>query len=102
MAEWISVEDRLPEDIQSVLVTDGLEVTIGWWRSLKYEWDVSLYDPGDVVDDTVTHWQPLPSPPEQVGSRETPQSEPHDWDDSFGRTPEKKMSREELYGQDES
>ncbi len=36
------------------------------------------------------------------GQTETPQSWPHDWDDSFGRTPEKKMSREELYGQDES
>ncbi len=31
----------------------------------------------------------------------TKQSWPHDWDVSFGHTPEKKMSREELYG-DES
>jgi hypothetical protein len=64
MSEWVSVDDRLPDDIQNVLVTNGLEVTFGWWRPIRYEWCVSIFDGGDVVDDTVTHWMPLPQPPE--------------------------------------
>ena len=102
---WISVNDRLPEDGWQVLIYSkrkdyrrltvivsprrGMYIGDGDWIAVQ-DWDVRP-----------THWMPLPAPPEQVGSRETPQSWPHDWDDSFGRAPEKKMSREELYG-DES
>jgi hypothetical protein len=46
--EWISVEDRLPEEGEHILVcySDG--------------WICDQYTP---FDDGVTHWMPLPEPP---------------------------------------
>ncbi len=68
MAEWTSVEDRLPEDGRQVLVYSkrknygdftaivsprrGMYVGDGDWITLQ-DWDVKP-----------THWMPLPSPPE--------------------------------------
>lgn len=50
---WISVKDRLPEHNTYVLVTDGSEVH----RSKVWE---EFFDMGPV-----THWMPLPKPPEE-------------------------------------
>lgn len=60
--EWISVKDRLPEKKQRVIVRcRTVGTTVGWilWR----EW---LTDLGKGCSE-VTHWMPLPEPPEDRG-----------------------------------
>lgn len=59
-AEWISVKDRLPENGKCVLlysesggVAEGA-LSMGFFR--QWRWNCKL--------DDVTHWIPLPSPPE--------------------------------------
>lgn len=81
---WISVEDRLPEEGDVVLViaarfvlTDGVTA---WSQKLEYidrDWRavVTFHDvkgspihhqPGPVVvAQEITHWMPLPEPPKE-------------------------------------
>ena len=78
--KWISVEDRLPEEDGSYLVTtnrfgnrqginiccfakDGETVDEYDLAGQKYVW--CLYDSeyGYVSTDSVTHWMPIPQPP---------------------------------------
>ena len=56
---WISVEERLPEDGQTVLCTDGENIYL-------VEYDADL-DAGFGDMDCITAWRPLPEPyrPEQ-------------------------------------
>ena len=59
--EWISVEDRLPENgKEGVLI--GLrwgEVDIGWCEDSRWRSEfVNEYEDGEV-----THWMPLPNQP---------------------------------------
>lgn len=51
---WISVEDRLPENGESVLCTDGDYVYLVEYDA---DWDAPF---GDV--DGIIAWQPLPEP----------------------------------------
>ena len=57
---WISVEERLPEEGKEVLIyVRNYHVTIGrlynsWMTSGGYNWHAR---------ERVTHWQPLPEPP---------------------------------------
>ena len=68
MTEWISVDDRLPEENEYV--------NVAWWHPhperrkvqqvdtqyfLRGEW----YQPGEPHSfwGYITHWQPLPNPP---------------------------------------
>lgn len=72
---WISVKDRLPEDGQKVLAyynnvcrvldkrIDNFETEILRYFSHEDKWIDKLYD--DYVN--VTHWRPLPGPPESEG-----------------------------------
>ena len=60
MAEWISVKDRMPEKGSSVLIyskegkrAEGTYMGGGRW--MQYRWSCYV---------TVTHWMPLPEPPE--------------------------------------
>jgi hypothetical protein len=65
--QWISVEDRLPEDDEPVLAC-----FVGWddmkfIRVLEYysqekEWE----DWNCITHSNVTHWMPLPQPPQSI------------------------------------
>lgn len=57
---WISVKDRLPDEKQRVLVRcKTVGTTVGW--RLWGEWMTDLGAGGSKV----THWMPLPEPPEK-------------------------------------
>ena len=78
--EWISVDDRLPSDEQDVLVIahgwDGRLVYVGshkrveaqksWLTGItnkSSEW--SLWGWSYLKEPMVTHWMPLPEPPQE-------------------------------------
>ena len=68
-SEWISVEDRLPEEGEWVLLHYGDWVYYGmlWWkdRGSPLVWKVIYAEGGlDTAKGKVTHWMPLPAPPE--------------------------------------
>lgn len=72
--EWISVKDRLPRTGEAVLVVwSGTVQSIAYKRTGRgfgcsdgYEWETACSVDGDeaIPDAEVTHWMPLPAPPE--------------------------------------
>ena len=64
---WIPVEERLPEDRSDVLVVaywhERWGAYMGWCAPERAAWSVHI-GIGDRSDITVTHWMPLPEPPE--------------------------------------
>ena len=56
--KWISVEDRLPEYDQEILV---------WYRlkQLPYDINVAAKRYKDVFNSLATHWMPIPEPPSE-------------------------------------
>lgn len=59
-AKWSSVDERLPEDGQVVIVHGGIAFRQNnVWRTLTGE----AY-PGRIIQWVVKHWRPLPSPPD--------------------------------------
>ena len=73
--EWVSVEDRLPDYSDGmVLLTDGNIVQTGYRNWLfRMDWLPGVYCPkqrpsgGEM---RVTHWLPLPEPPERKSEDE--------------------------------
>lgn len=72
---WISVNDRLPEedDITNYLVTDGEYYWVGYyrydaeaWDSFTMGWLGQVYADGTNESANITHWMPLPEPPEEA------------------------------------
>ena len=61
VSKWISVDEALPEDCTEVLIYDKeCGIIMGWYNE-KYK----LWSADFVCElETVTHWQPLPEPPE--------------------------------------
>ena len=66
---WISVEERLPEINQSVLICAfGRSVGEGTYRGhdgVHHVWKMDAVA-GTYWDDEITHWMPLPAPPKGV------------------------------------
>ena len=57
--EWISVKDEMPPEMEMVLClqADG-DYTVGYlYDTEENGWNTQVYG-------TVTHWMPLPAPPE--------------------------------------
>lgn len=61
MGEWIKCSEMLPILID-VLVADGTREAIRYWDGA--EWDCWPELASDVSTEGVTHWMPLPQPPE--------------------------------------
>lgn len=65
MANWIKCSEQMPDDFVDVLVTDGVHVEVMWLDCDGY-WDSWLESRAVMVDqEDVTHWQPLPEPPQE-------------------------------------
>ena len=62
--QWVSVEERLPEQGIRVLICvgvaafEGFRVGENWYRNSGVQVE-------DLFDDPVTHWRHLPEPPEE-------------------------------------
>lgn len=75
--EWISVKERLPPDDQMVIgytPVDGY-MFVGFHKMYKYSWREKLVGEWFIITamrstrsmtKRVTHWMPLPEPPEGV------------------------------------
>lgn len=58
--DWISIEDRLPEDNTEVLIWHKGECQICLWETSSWFDELRVDDP---KPEDVTHWMPLPDPP---------------------------------------
>lgn len=67
MSEWISVDDKVPENYGTVIVTDGDEVYAGFYSNKSNEWlRWTGWKNLDLRYFKVTHWMPLPKKPENI------------------------------------
>lgn len=60
MSQWIRCEDSMPQDSETVLIMTGYMQT-AFWDGDMWVWGDESWWP-----DVVTHWMPLPEPPEGV------------------------------------
>lgn len=60
---WISVEDRLPEQGGAYIIYAGI-VGIAWYKKGSQLWESPSGLVTEISDGLVTHWMPLPAPPE--------------------------------------
>ena len=60
--EWISVEDRLPENANKVIVYTNYKRIVLTSLEKPFGWDTY---PLNFEDEIITHWIPIPQPPKQ-------------------------------------
>jgi hypothetical protein len=65
--EWISVEDRLPDEDGEYLTWDGLVCFLIWFNASLGLWNVSEGGDTSSAIRGVTHWMPLPEAPKMEG-----------------------------------
>lgn len=63
MSEWISVNDRLPEDISTCLALNYNHHVLGFYWKGKGWFETSIADKNKLTG--VTHWMPLPELPKE-------------------------------------
>ncbi|HEL4596724.1 TPA: DUF551 domain-containing protein [Escherichia coli] len=68
---WISCSERMPEDTKMLLAFSQGEIVAAYWNWVVNPIDYKKYRAftylsGNILDD-VTHWMPLPEPPQQDG-----------------------------------
>ena len=61
--EWVSVNDRLPDANETVLVTNGARVKEVWFCQ-RTKLDKPNFMFTTMKFDEITHWMPLPKSPE--------------------------------------
>lgn len=74
-SEWISVEERMPEECKAVLCFAGNKIVLAFMEKTEdcgeyvpVFWDLVAYDRDDTYDEVcATHWMPLPEPPKMKG-----------------------------------
>lgn len=69
MANWIKCSERMPENTQMVLAFSQGEIVAAYWNYVVCPIDYKKYRAftylsGSLLED-VTHWQPLPEPPQE-------------------------------------
>nr|WP_255862101.1 dATP/dGTP pyrophosphohydrolase domain-containing protein [Escherichia coli] len=67
---WISCSERMPEDNKMLLAFSQGEIVAAYWNWVVNPIDYKKYRAftylsGNILDD-VTHWMPLPEPPQEV------------------------------------
>ena len=71
MGEWTTVNERLPDIFEQVLITDGKQISFGYTVSVDDRKHVLNEEVGNLREwitrypvYNVTHWMPLPKAPE--------------------------------------
>lgn len=68
MSQWIKCSERMPEEGENVIVYDNLKQVHECFY-LRYgdhvSWEIYSYNPSYYDEVNVTHWMPLPEPPQE-------------------------------------
>ena len=67
-SEWISVDERLPDEDGEYLTWNGLIYFLIWFNASLGLWNVSEDGDTSSAISGVTHWMPLPEPPKKGGA----------------------------------
>lgn len=62
--EWISIDDRLPNDLEDILMTYNNLVLSGWFDDGRFYYTTSMGNTEE--QEGITHWMQFPSPPKKV------------------------------------